>query len=116
MPCTFTAPPGPIPNELKIATTCDTTVELEWHIPEDVGRDDFYYDVSRSNPDTEETIVIEPRLMDTGEIVTYKVTGLKPKTTYTFSVCVHNGVSEHDSENDKLRVVTTQGTTKQGSM
>ena len=96
-------------------STCDTTAVLEWDKPVDVGRSDFYYDVSRSNPETEELILIAPYLKDDSDVVSYKVTGLTQKTTYTFSVCVHNGVSEHDDVNAKLRVVAKQGTTKQGS-
>ena len=111
-----TAPPGPIPNELRIVTICDTSAVLEWDKPKDVGRSDFYYDISRSNPDTEETVVINAQYTDDSDVVNYTVTGLTQKTTYTFSVHVHNGVSEHDDANAKLRVVSKQGTTKQGSM
>ena len=110
------APPGPIPNELRIVTICDTSAVLEWDKPNNVGRSDFYYDISRSNPDTEETIVINAQYTDDRDVVNYTVTGLTQKTTYTFSVHVHNGVSEHDDANAKLRVVSKQGTTKQGSM
>ena len=96
-------------------TLCDTAVVLEWDRPGDVGRDDFYYDILRSVPDSEEIIIIEPLFIDDSDVVTYTVTGLKQKTAYTFSVCVHNGVSEHDEANAKLRIVSKQGTTKQGS-
>ena len=113
---THAAPPDPIPNELRIVSICDTTAVLEWDKPNDVGRSDFYYDVSRSNPDTEESVIVAPFLKDNSTVVRYTVTGLTQKTTYTFSVCVHNGVSEQDSANAKLRVVSKQGTTKQGSM
>ena len=98
-------------------SACDTSVVLEWDKPVDVGRSDYDYDISRNNPDNpDETIQIELGYVDHGEVVTYRVTGLSPSTSYTFSVCVHNGVSQHDSANDKLRIVSQQGTTKQGSM
>ena len=95
---------------------CDTTVELEWDRPGVVGRDDFYYDINRTNPDTNEEVVISAKYVDDRNVVSFKVTGLKQKTTYTFSVCVHNGVSGLDQTNEKLRVVAQQATTKQGSM
>lgn len=113
---TYAAPPDPIPNELRIVSICDTTAVLEWDKPNDVGRSDFYYDVSRSDPDTEEeSIIVAPFLKNNSAVVMYTVTGLTQETTYTFSVCVHNGVSEQDSANAKLRVVSKQGTTKRGS-
>ena len=96
---------------------CDTSVVLEWDKPLDVGRSDYDYDIFRkdsNNPD--ETIYIVTGHVDHGEVVQYRVTGLSPSTSYTFSVCVHNGVSQHDSANDKLRIVSQQGTTRQGSM
>ena len=111
----YIAPPGPIPNDLRVTTICATTAELEWDQPEDVGREDFYYNISRSNPDSDESIIVNPHYADDSDAVKYTVTGLRPGTIYTFSVCVHNGVSEHDDANAKLRVVSTQGTTKPGS-
>ena len=111
-----TAPPSEIPNELRIVSVCDTSVELEWDKPVDVGRSDYDYDISRKNPDNpDESISIEPHYVDHSDVVRYTVTGLAPSTAYTFIVCVHNGVSEHDSANDKLRIVTQQATTRQGS-
>ena len=52
------APPDPIPNKLRIVGICDTTAELAWEKPEEVGRDDFYYSINRTNPDTSEEIVV----------------------------------------------------------
>lgn len=111
-----TAPPGPIPNTLRIVSMCDTTAELAWDRPGEVGRDDFYYAINRTSPDSSEEIMLDTRYIDDSDIVTFTVTGLVPKTTYTFSVCVHNGVSQFDQINDKLRVVAQQATTKQGSV
>ena len=95
---------------------CDTTAELEWDRPGEVGRDDFYYAINRTSPDTSEEIMLNTSYIDNRTHVTFRVTGLAPKTTYTFSVCVHNGVSQFDQINDKLRLVAQQATTKQGSM
>ena len=95
---------------------CDTTVELQWDKPGEVGRDDFYYAINRTSPDTSDEIMINTNYVDNRDVVTFRVTGLAPKTTYTFSVCVHNGVSQFDQINDKLRVVAQQATTRQGSM
>ena len=110
------APPDPIPNKLRIVGICDTTAELAWEKPEEVGRDDFYYSINRTNPDTNEEIVVNANYIDSRDVVAFKVTGLAPKTTYTFSVCVHNGVSKFDQIHEKLRVVAKQATTRQGSM
>ena len=95
---------------------CDTTAELSWDKPEKVGRNDFYYSINRTNPDTSEEIMINTYYIDNNDVVAFRVTGLAPKTTYTFTVCVHNGVSQFDQINEKLRVVTQQATTRQGSM
>ena len=95
---------------------CDTNAQLEWDKPQEVGRDDFYYAINRTSPDTSDEIMINTNYVDNREVVTFKVTGLAPKTTYTFTVCIHNGVSQFDQINDKLRVVTQQATTRQGSM
>jgi hypothetical protein len=95
---------------------CDTTAELEWDKPGEVGRDDFYYAINRTDPDTNEEIMINTNYVDDRDVVTFKVTGLAPKTTYTFSVCVHNGVSQFDQINERLRMVTQQATTRKGSM
>lgn len=94
---------------------CDTTAQLAWDKPGEVGRDDFYYAINRTSPDSSEEIMLDTRYIDDSNVVTFTVTGLAPKTTYTFSVCVHNGVSQFDQINDKLRVVAQQATTKQGS-
>ena len=110
------APPDPIPNKLRIVGICDTTAELAWDKPGEVGRDDFYYSINRTNPDTSEEIMVNANYIDNRDVVAFKVTGLVPKTTYTFSVCVHNGVSQFDQIHKKLRVVAKQATTRQGSM
>ena len=60
--------------------------------------------------------MIDTHYIDDSDVVTFRVTGLAPKTTYTFTVCVHNGVSQFDQINEKLRVVAQQATTRQGSM
>ena len=111
-----TAPPKPIPGDLRVVSMCDTSAVLEWDKPEAVGRDDFYYDIMRSAPDTEDLIMLEEKFVNHHSVIRYTVAGLMQTTTYTFSVCVHNGVSDQDEANAKLRVVAQQAKTKQGSM
>ena len=43
------------------------------------------------------------------------VRNLQPDTTYSITVSVHNGVSDQDPENARLRECTFIATTSQGS-
>ena len=88
------APPDPIPNKLRIVGICDTTAELAWEKPEEVGRDDFYYSINRTNPDTSEEIVVNVNYIDNRDVVAFKVTNRSCTKNYLYIFCLCSQWSE----------------------
>ena len=46
---------------------------------------------------------------------TYTIDNLQPDTTYLITVSIHNGVSDQDSDNARIRECTIIAKTLQGS-
>ena len=96
--------------------TMETEVVVRWDAPDEPGRTDYYYSVSRSIPgDLTNFQTLNDRLTNTASIVTLPVTNLVPFTNYIIRVSVHNGVSQNDSANDQLRVREVTASTDEGS-
>ena len=72
-----------IPSELKVSHSLPTSVQLSWTpVPEDKQNDTITgYTVQVEGPDSTQEIPV----MD-GNATSYKVSDLRPYTTYTFSV------------------------------
>ena len=89
---------------------------VTWTRPEVTGRSDFYYTLQYSDPDNiGEFLPANPiKIVNSALSVSHTVTGLQPYTTYTIRVTSHNGVSDQDSENAALRIVTIQVRTLEG--
>ena len=96
--------------------TMENDIVVRWEAPDEPGRTDYYYSVSRSIPgDLSNFQTLEDRLTNTASIVTFPVTNLVPFTDYIIRVSVHNGVSQNDSANDQLRVHKITARTDEGS-
>ncbi len=100
----ITAPTGPVKN-LRTTTITSTSVSLSWTKPEVTGRDDFYYSIEYSDPDTGSFILSNGNYVNSALAVSYTVPNLRPNTPYTIRVTTHNGVSDQDTENEDLRRV-----------
>ena len=99
-----TAPPGPVRNVHTTTITC-TSVSLSWTRPEVTGRDDFYYSIEYSDPNTGSFIFSNGNYVNSALTVSYTVPNLHPNTPYTIRVTAHNEVSVQDTENEALRRV-----------
>ena len=99
-----TAPSGPVRN-LRTTTITSTSVSLSWTRPEVTGRDDFYYSIEYSDPNTGSFILSNGNYVNSALTVSYTVPNLRPNTLYTIRVTTHNGVSNQDIENEPLRRV-----------
>ena len=104
-----TAPPGPV-RDLRVTIVTSTSVTVRWTRPEVIGRSDFYYTLQYSDPDNIGAFLpANPmRIVNSALSVSHTITGLQPYTTYTIQVTSHNGVSDQDTENAALRIVTIQ--------
>ena len=111
----YSAPPGPV-RDLQVALLTSTSVTVRWTRPEVTGRPDFYYTLQYSDPDNigEFLPAIPMRIMNSALSVSHTITGLQPYTTYTIRVISHNGVSDQDTENAALRIMTIQIGTLEG--
>ena len=89
---------------------------VRWTRPEVIGRSDFYYTLQYSDPDNiGEFLPANPiKIVNSALSVSHTVTGLQPNTAYTIRVTSHNGVSDQDTENAALRIVTIQVRTLEG--
>ena len=98
------------PRDLRVTEVTSTNVTVRWTRPEVTGRTDFYYILQYSDPDNiGEFLPAIPIERVSSELsVSHTVTGLRPYTTYTIRVTCHNGVSDQDTENVALRIVTIQ--------
>ncbi len=106
-----TAPPGPVRN-LLTTTITSTSVSLSWTRPEVTGRDDFYYSIEYSDPNTGSFILSSGNYVNSA--FSYTVPNLRPNTPYTIRVTTHNGVSDQDTENEALRRVDLPTRTGEG--
>ena len=108
-------PSGPV-RHLQVAILTTTSMTVRWTRPEVTGRSDFYYTLQYSDPDNigEFLPAIPLRIVNSSLSVSHTVTGLQPYTTYTIRVTSHNGVSDQDTENAALRIVTIQVRTQEG--
>ena len=88
-----------------------THITLRWKKPISTGRTDFYYRIEYSDGETTGQHSIESRL----DYIQETVTGLKPDTTYRFTVTVNNGVSDRDTRNENLRSCELTTKTMEGS-
>ena len=109
------APPGPV-RDLRVTNVTSTNVTVRWTRPEVTGRPDFYYTLQYSDPDNigEFLPAVPIKIVNSALSVSYTITGLEPYTTYTIRVTSHNGVSDQDTENAALRIVTIQVRTLEG--
>ena len=109
------APPGPV-QDLRTTTVTITSVTIQWTRPEVTGRSDFYYTLQYTDPDNVGVfLTANPmRIVNFALSVSHTITGLQPYTTYTIRVTSHNGVSDQDTENAALRIVTIQVRTQEG--
>ena len=111
--CHYTAPTGPVRN-LRTTTITSTNVSLSWTRPEVTGRDDFYYSIEYSDPNTGSFILSNGNYVNSALTVSYTVPNLRPNTPYTIRVTTHNGVSDQDTENEALREVDLPIRTREG--
>ena len=109
------APPGPI-QDLRTTTVTSTSLTVRWTRPKVTERSDFYYTLQYSDPDNigEFLPAIPSMIVNSALSVSHTITGLRPYTTYTIRVTSHNGVSDQDTENAALRIVTIQVRTLEG--
>lgn len=84
---------------------------LSWFRPQNTGRSDFYYVVQYSDGDTAGQHTLVDEMYRAEEVIS----GLVPDTAYTFTVTVHNGVTDQDVGNEHLRRCELTATTREGS-
>ena len=104
------APPSSCRNIQAIQRTA-TQITLRWKKPINVGRDDFYYEIEYSDGETTGEHALESKM----DYILEVITGLKPDTSYKFTVTVNNGVSDQDDRNEKLRSCELVTRTMEGS-
>ena len=76
-----------------------TAINVSWTRPTTTGRPDFFYRVQYSDPNNVgQFITVNDNLRDSGNEVTYTVSGLVPFTNYIVRVSTHNGVSDQDPD------------------
>ena len=109
----YSAPPDPV-RDLRVTTVTSTNVTVTWTRPEVIGRPDFYYTLQYSDPDNIGEFLPAEVIVNSALSVSHPVTGLQPYTTYTIRVTSRNGVSDQDTENAALRIVTIQVRTLEG--
>ena len=104
------APPNACRN-IHVRQRGSRNITLSWTKPTSTGRNDFYYLIDVSDGDTLSRYSFEDRRDRVEEVVG----GLRPDTEYTFTVTVHNGVSEQDLRNENLRQCELTMTTEEAS-
>ena len=104
------APPPPI-SECLASTIFDTGATLQWRNPLQCGgRNDCYYQIKINDGPSVQYI---PSTFP--DFSTYTVDNLQPDTTYSITISIHNGVSDQDAENAKLRECSIVVKTIRGS-
>ena len=106
----FVAPPSGCRNIQAIQSTA-TEITLRWKKPVNTGRDDFYYQIEYSDGQNTGQHSLENKL----EYIQEVISGLKPDTSYEFTVTVNNGVSDQDTRNENLRRCELTTRTMEGS-
>ena len=107
------APPPPI-SECMASEVYDTSVILQWRSPPHCGgRTDCYYQIRINNGPA---IQHDQTRFNFNAQVTYTINNLQQATTYSITVSIHNGVSDQDAANAKLRECSVPLTTIQGTM
>ena len=104
------APPSPVsdcaPNEMF-----DTGARVQWRAPSHCGgRTDCYYQIQ-----VNDQTPLRVNGVNFNSDESYTVNNLKPDTTYSITISIHNGVSNQDAANAKLRQCSLVVTTIQGS-
>lgn len=108
-------PPGP-PSGQLVTHSDASTITISFIAPEDTGRTDTEFWICYS-PLTEigSAVCDDPVPLDTSSrLQTYTIRGLDAFTSYFMAISSHNGVSDQDSENDRLRDVSLVGDTTEG--
>ena len=93
----------------------DTSVELQWNSPSHCGgRTDCFYQIRLNNGPAER---YDPTNFNFNAQTGKVVSNLQQDTTYSITISVHNGVSDHDQDTDdaKFRECSIVATTTQGS-
>ena len=83
-----------------------TAITVSWTQPTTTGRPDFFYRVQHSDPNN---VGQNNNLRDSGNEVTYTVSGLVPFTNYIVRMTTHNGVSDQDPDNHLRQCQVTNG-------
>ena len=104
------APPSACRNIQAIQRTA-TQITLRWKKPVTAGRNDFYYQIEYSDGET----TGQHSLESSEDYVQEVLSGLKPDTSYEFTVIVNNGVSDQDKRNENLRSCELTTRTMEGS-
>ena len=108
----YTAPPSPI-SDCVANEVYDTSIELQWNSPSHCGgRTDCYYQIRLNNGPAER---YDPTNFNFNAQTGKVVSNLQQDTTYSITISVHNGVSDQDTDNTKIRECSIVATTTQGS-
>ena len=111
MVCLFSELPSECWN-LKLVSVHEESVVVQWNRPNITGRPDFYYSVSHSNPNTsDEFAIVEKHLVNSGSVVSYRISNLLPGQMYQLKIIAHNNVSGQDEANNSLRACEVNVTT-----
>lgn len=100
-----------------VVSRTNTSITIQWTTPTRIGRPDYFYNVEYSDPNDPSRYIQHNRKAITNTNTnsnTYRVTGLRPNTTYVIRVSVHNGVSGNDSANDDDRREEVVANTEEG--
>lgn len=104
------APPSACRNIQALQRTA-TQITLRWRKPMSIGRNDFYYQIRYSDGDT----TGQHSIQSSFDYIQEVVSGLKPDSSYRFTVTVNNGVSDQDTRDDRLRSCELMTRTMEGS-
>ena len=93
--------------------TRNNTITVRWMSPLITGRDDYFYNIYYSNPDSPGEFKqhnLNPFIRKYS-LLQYSVSGLRPQTNYTIKVTVNNGVSDQDLGGEEERKCEVSATT-----
>ena len=89
----------------------DTGASVQWRGPSHCGgRTDCYYQIQ-----VNDRTPFRINEVNFNSDESYTVNNLEPDTTYSITISIHNGVSNQDTANAKLRQCSLVVTTIQGS-
>ena len=116
--CTLIAPPGP-PISPEVVSTDSTCINITFTYPQDTGRNDTYYTISAisfkllgSDNGDSPVIIVQQNPDEVNHTV--KISKLEPSTDYYICITSHNGVSDQDKSNEKLRKAELYASTSEG--